>query len=65
MIYFIFGWVILGLIAQITFMYLIHKKYPDTYLKEEDDWGWVYVQTAMSVLAGPICFIALAIIFGE
>lgn len=62
---FILGWVLIGLLGQITFMYLMKRKYPDFYLKEEDDWDWLCVQTFMSMLAGPICFLALAIIFGD
>jgi hypothetical protein len=62
---FIIGWVLIGIIAQGVFMYTMQRKYPDSYLTEEDDWGWVWVQTIMAMLAGPICFLAFAVIFGD
>lgn len=58
-------WVVLGLIAQGLFMLIMHSKYPNTYLKNDDDWDILSAQLVIAMLAGPICFLAFAIIFGD
>jgi hypothetical protein len=62
---FILAWVIVGLIGQGVFMYLMKRTYPDYYLKDETDWDILPFQIFISMLSGPICFLAILIIFSN
>jgi uncharacterized membrane protein len=62
---FILSWIIVGLIGQGVFMYLMKRKYPDEYLKDETDWDIIPFQVLMAMLAGPICFLVFPIIFSN
>jgi hypothetical protein len=61
----ILGWVISGLLGQCVYMYLMKRKYPDDYLKDQFDWDMLPFQIFMAMLAGPTCFIVLPIIFAN
>ena len=63
-IYYLIGWVVLGLIGQAIFMFLMKREYPD-YLKDDEDWDIVAPQVFMSMLGGPVTLLVLLVIFGE
>ena len=62
---FILAWITIGLIGQGVFMYLMKRTYPEYYLKDETDWDIIPFQILMAILAGPICFLAILIIFSN
>lgn len=62
MIFFII-WAVLGLVGQVTFMYLMKREYGDLYLTDDKtDWMMLPFQFIMSVLAGPTTFVVLAVV---
>lgn len=64
MLYFVAGWIVLGLLGFASYVYMMKSKYPD-YLKDDEDWDMLAPQIFIAILGGPIVFLSLIVIFGE
>lgn len=59
---FIIGWMVLGLIGQGLYMWGMHRRYPEF---PWFDWDTFIVELIICIIAGPVTFVVLGVVFGD